>query len=81
MLIDLIQNISNNNTNSNTPALKDQIENKSSDLDNNKFNFNIGSINSLNPNNINNFRIFEDSYNKETPKISNEKNVKKKFKI
>ena len=78
---DIDKNISNNNTNSNTPALKDQIENKSSDLDNNKFNFNIGSINSLNPNNINNFRIFEDSYNKETPKISNEKNKQSKINI
>ena len=78
---DIDKNISNNNTNSNTPALKDQIENKSSDLDNNKFNFNIGSINSLNPNNINNFRIFEDSYNKETPKISNEKNKQNKINI
>ena len=74
---DIEKNISNNNTNSNTPALKEQNDNKSSsDIDNNnnnnfknKFTFNIGSVNSLNPKNINDFGIFED-----TPKINKDMN-------
>ena len=50
------KNISDNNTNSNTPAedIKDLIDNK--------FIFNIGSINSLNPKNVKKFDIFEENY-------------------
>ena len=78
---DIDKNISNNNTNSNTPALKEQNENKSSsDIDNNnlknKFTFNIGSVNSLNPKNINDFGIFED-----TPKISKDINKQNRVNI
>ena len=77
---DIDKNISNNNTNSNTPALQDKIENKSTDIDNNnfknKFNFNIGSLNSLNSNNINNFGFLE-----ETPKINNEINNQNRINI
>ena len=53
------KNISDNNTNSNTPAedIKDLIENK--------FIFNIGSINSLKPKNVKKFDIFEENYIKE----------------
>ena len=73
LLINYIdKNISDNNTNSNTPAedVKDQYENKLSNIDN-KFCFNLGSINSLSPKNINHFKIFEDDYNTETPNLNN----------
>ena len=60
------KNISDNNTNSNTPAedIKDLIDSKSDSIKN-KFTFNIGSINSLNPKNVKKFDIFENNYIKE----------------
>ena len=73
LLINYIdKNISDNNTNSNTPAedIKEQYESKSSNKDN-KFIFNLGTINSLSPKNINHFKIFEDDYNSETPNLNN----------
>ena len=67
------KNISDNNTNSNTPAedIKDQYENRLDNDLNNIFTFNIGSINSLSPANRNNFRIFEENYGKEKPSLGN----------
>ena len=72
----LDKNISDNNTNSNTPAeeVKDLFDNKSNDFMKNKFTFNIGSINSLNPSNINNFKIFEEDFNKKSNNLYSKNN-------
>ena len=70
------KNISDNNTNSNTPAdeVKELFDNRSSDIVKNKFTFNIGSINSLNPSNVKNFQIFNEDFNKEPNKLYNKDN-------
>ena len=73
------KNISNNNTNSNTPDEATKDENNNNLNTKNKYNFNIGSLNSLNPTNIKNYGFFKNNIEKDLlnndDKLNNENNI------